>query len=143
MLSCGAGAVARYQSVPRAIYSNYCISANSSLSHPWEECKERAAHFFGLGAFAISSVIRRVSPLVPSAGGFVSYRTEFLSLLALLSNSAGPGASAITFFKIFLSIASLVCLAVAILYFFGKLAIELFGILDGRSPRPSDRYARN
>jgi hypothetical protein len=96
-----------------------------------------------LGAFAFSSVSRRVSPLVPSAGGFVTHCNKFLSLLALLSDSAGSGASAITFFKIFLSFASFVCLAVAILYFFGKLVIELFGILDGRSPRSSDRYARN
>ena len=73
----------------------------------------------------------------------MSYCSEFLSLLALFSDSAGPGASAITFFKIFLSFAAFVCLAVAILYFFGKLAIEVFGILHGRSPRPSDRYARN
>jgi hypothetical protein len=73
----------------------------------------------------------------------VGYCTEFLPLLALLSNSAGPGASTVTFLKIFLSFASFVCLAVAILYFFGRLVIELFGILDGRAPRPSDRYARN
>ena len=73
----------------------------------------------------------------------MSYCNEFLSLLTLLSDSAGPGASAITFFKIFLSFAAFVCLAVAILYFFGKLTIELFGNLHGRSPRPSDRYARN
>ena len=73
----------------------------------------------------------------------MSYRTEFLSLLALLSNSAGPGASAIMFFEIFLSFASFVCVAVAILYFFGKLVVELFGIMNGRSPRPNDRYARN
>jgi Kef-type K+ transport system membrane component KefB len=73
----------------------------------------------------------------------VGYCTEFLPLLALLSKSAGPGASAVTFFKIFLSFALFVCMAVAILYFFGKLVIELFGILDGRSPRSSDRYARN
>jgi len=73
----------------------------------------------------------------------VGYCSEFLPLLALLSNSAGPGASALTFLKIFLTFASFVCLAVAILYFFGKLVIELIGILDGRSPRPNDRYARN
>ncbi len=73
----------------------------------------------------------------------MGYRTEFLPLLALLSNSAGPGAATVTFLKIFLSFASFVCLAVAVLYFFGKLVIELFGILDGRSPRSSDRYARN
>ncbi len=69
--------------------------------------------------------------------------TELLPLIALLSNSAGPGASTVTFLKIFLSFASFVCMAVAVLYFFGKLVIELFGILDGRSPRPNDRYARN
>ncbi len=73
----------------------------------------------------------------------MGYRPEFLPLLALLSNSAGPGAATVTFLKIFLSFASFVCLAVAVLYFFGKLVIELFGILDGRSPRSSDRYARN
>jgi hypothetical protein len=73
----------------------------------------------------------------------VGYCAEFLPLFALLSKSVGPGASIVTFLEIFLSVASFVCLAVAVLYFFGKLVIELFGILDARSPRPNDRYARN
>jgi hypothetical protein len=73
----------------------------------------------------------------------VGYCTTFLLLLVLLANFSGPGATTITFFKIFLSFALFVCFAVVVLHFFGKLVIELFGILDGRSPQPNDRYARN
>lgn len=64
-------------------------------------------------------------------------------ILALLGNFAEPGASAVTFLKIFLSFALFVCLAVAVLHFFGRLVIELFGILDGRSSQTNHRYARN
>jgi hypothetical protein len=73
----------------------------------------------------------------------VGYSTTSLLLVSLLLNFAGPGASALTFFKIFLSFAVFVCMAVVVLYFFAKLVVELFGILGGRSPRPNDRYARN
>jgi hypothetical protein len=94
----------------------------------------------GLGAFGFSSLVRRV---FPAPGGFVGYRTTSVLLVTLLSHFAGPGASTVTFFKIFLSFSLFVCMAVAVLYFFGKLVVELFGILDGRAPRPNDRYARN
>jgi hypothetical protein len=71
----------------------------------------------------------------------VGYCTAFI--LALLGNFAEPGVSAITFLKIFLSFALFLCLAVAVLHFFGRLVIELFGILDGRSSQTNHRYARN
>jgi hypothetical protein len=69
--------------------------------------------------------------------------TIFLLPVAPLGIFAGPGGSAVTFFKIYLPVASFVCLAVAVLYFFASLVIELFGILDARSPRPGSRYVRN
>ena len=64
-------------------------------------------------------------------------------LLALLVNFGESGATIITFFKVFISFALFVCLAVAVLHFFGRLVIELFGILDGRAARPNNRYARD
>jgi hypothetical protein len=79
--------------------------------------------------------------LVAAPGGFVGYCTTFILVLTLLANFAVPGA--ITFLKIFLSFALFVCLAVAVLHFFGRLVIELFGILDGRSSQTNHRYARN
>jgi hypothetical protein len=73
----------------------------------------------------------------------VGFCTTFILILTLLANFAEPGASAVTFFKIFLSFALFVCLAVAVLHFFGRLVIALFGILDGRSSQSNHRYARN
>jgi hypothetical protein len=73
----------------------------------------------------------------------VGFCTTLILVLTLPANLAEPGASAITFFKIFLSFALFICLAVAVLHFFGRLVIELFGILDGRSSQTNRRYARN
>ena len=73
----------------------------------------------------------------------MGYCTACIVVLALLGTFAEPGASAITFLKIFLSFALFLCLAVAVLHFFGRLVIELFGILDGRSSQSNHRYARN
>jgi hypothetical protein len=71
----------------------------------------------------------------------VGYCTTCSLVLTLLANFAEP--AAITFLKIFLSFALFLFLAVAILHFFGRLVIELFGILDGRSSQTNHRYARN
>ncbi len=73
----------------------------------------------------------------------MGYCATIVLRLALSANFAVPGATIITFFKVLLSFALLVCLAVAALHFFGRLVIELFGILDGRASRPHDRYARD
>jgi hypothetical protein len=73
----------------------------------------------------------------------VGYSTTFALVLTLLANFAEPGASTISFFKIFLSFALFICFAVAVLHFFGRLVIELFGLLDGRTPETNYRYARN
>jgi hypothetical protein len=67
--------------------------------------------------------------------------TRFLLLLAVLPNYLQLGAAAVTFFKIFISFALFVCFVVAVLHFFGKLVIELFGIVDGRPAGSPDRYA--
>jgi hypothetical protein len=73
----------------------------------------------------------------------MGYCTACILVLAVLGNFAEPGASAITFLKIFLSFALFLCLAVAVLHLFGRLVIELFGILDGRSSQTNHLYARN
>jgi len=107
------------------------------------EWKGRAAHVPAWALLLFLLWFAACRRLFPAQGGLLGYYTEFLPVVALLSNSAGAGASTVTFFKIFLSFASFVCMAAAVLYFFGRLVIELFGILDGRSPRSSDRYARD
>jgi hypothetical protein len=73
----------------------------------------------------------------------VGYCTACILVLTSRGNFAEPGAAAITFLKIFLSFALFLCLAVVVLHFFGRLVIELFGILDGRSSQANHRYARN
>ncbi len=69
--------------------------------------------------------------------------TTLILFLTVLANFAASDASAITFFKIFLSFALFICMAVMVLHFFARLVIELFGILDGRSSQTNNRYARN
>jgi hypothetical protein len=104
---------------------------------------KRATRFPELGAFASSSlqrVRRRFSGLF---GGSVGYFATFILPLALLASFAVPGTTIVTFFKVFISFALFVCLAVAVLHFFGRLVVGLFGILDGRAARPNDRYARD
>ena len=73
----------------------------------------------------------------------MGYCATFIVLVGLLASFAVSGATIITFFKVFLSFALFVCLAVAVLHFFGRLVIELFGVLDGRAARPNDRYVRD
>jgi hypothetical protein len=73
----------------------------------------------------------------------VGYCTTLIVVLTLFADFADTGASALTFFKIFLSFALFICLAVAVRHFFGRLVIEFFGILDGRASQTNDRYARD
>jgi hypothetical protein len=74
-------------------------------------------------------------------GGPVTRCNNFLPCLALLAKFPESGNSLLLFFKIFFAIAAFVCIAVLILRVFGKLLVDVFGILDGRSPRSNNRYA--
>jgi Kef-type K+ transport system membrane component KefB len=69
------------------------------------------------------------------------YCTTYLPVVALLANLSASGSAPFTFLKIFLAVAAFVCLAVLILRFLGRLLIDLFGILDSRSPTSRGRYA--
>ena len=69
------------------------------------------------------------------------YRATILPSLVPLANLVLFGSSSLTFFKIFLAVAAMVCVAVLILRILGRLLIDLFGILDARAPGSHDRYA--